>query len=89
MTRRRFALNLTADSLRWMSIVETAALHARLRRSAHFFGSDSRAKELSVRQGSSMQIRCFMILETSDAREASNVPSIRTRRFYSRDDFFI
>jgi hypothetical protein len=38
------------------------------------------------------EIRCFMILETSDAREASNVTrkfSIRTRRFYSRDDFFI
>jgi hypothetical protein len=46
-------------------------------------------KKLSVRQGSSIQILCFMILETSDAREASNVPSIRTRRFYSRDDFFI
>jgi hypothetical protein len=38
---------------------------------------------------SAIEIRCFMILETSDAREVSNLPSIRTRRFHSRDDFFI
>jgi hypothetical protein len=81
MTRRQFAVNLTAFSLRWMSIV-------------HFIGSGSRAKavEHAPMIASAMEIRCFIILETSDAREASNVTwkfSIRTRRFSSRDDFFI
>jgi hypothetical protein len=60
----------------------------------HFIGSGSRAKaiEHAPMIASAMEIRCFIILETSDAREASNATwkfSIRTRRFSSRDDFFI
>jgi len=60
----------------------------------HFIGSGSRAKaiEHALMIARATEIRCFMILETSDAREASNATrkfSIRTRRFSSRDDFFI
>jgi hypothetical protein len=60
----------------------------------HFIGSGSRAKaiEHAPMIARVTEIRRFMILETSDAREASNVTrkfSIRTRRFSSCDDFFI
>jgi hypothetical protein len=60
----------------------------------HFIESGSRAKALEHAPmiASATEIRCFIILETSDAREASNATwkfSIRTRRFSSRDDFFI
>jgi hypothetical protein len=60
----------------------------------HFIESGSRAKavEHAPMIASATEIRCFIILETSDAREASNTTwkfSIRTRRFSSRDDFSI
>jgi hypothetical protein len=77
-----------------MSIEETPSLRVRRRRFVHFIGSGSRAKaiEHAPMIARATEIRRFMILETSAAREASDVTrkfSIRTRRFSSRDDFFI
>jgi hypothetical protein len=64
------------------------------RRIVHFIGTGSRAKaiEHAPMIARATEILCFMILETSDAREASNVTrkfSIRRRSFSSCDDFFI
>jgi hypothetical protein len=94
MMRRQSVLNLMAFSLRWMSVEEAPSLRVRGCRSSTSSESGSRAKAIEHAPiiATAMEIRRFIILETSDAREASNATwkfSIRTRRFSSRDNFFI
>jgi len=80
-----------APAARW---VRPESMHVTLK----FIGEKSEQAVGKIRQAlegieaSAMEIRCFIILETSDARKASNATwkfSIRTRGFCSCDDFFI